>query len=173
MASIIRHYELPPVHQIGDTKMSALDFDHAGWLMCDGRLLDKDIYKYLYDIIGSSFGISGETHFRIPKAAGRVAAAVGSAGPGMNDWKMGDISGEEKHALTIAEMPSHNHDLINPGGVRNTIPDDAGSGGDAVLDTDDGGADWIGQSYTISYTGGGGAHNTMQPYIVVNYIIKT
>jgi microcystin-dependent protein len=47
MASIIRHYELPPVHQIGDTKMSALDFDHAGWLMCDGRLLDKDIYTIL------------------------------------------------------------------------------------------------------------------------------
>jgi microcystin-dependent protein len=168
MASIIRHYELPTVHQIGDTKMSALDFDHAGWLMCDGRLLDNVIYKYLYDIIGTAFGVSGETHFRIPKAAGRVAAAIGSAGPGMNDWKMGDVSGEEKHTLTISEMPAHSH----PNNSSTTLGLMSVTGGNTAsngLDNSATEADLFAQpsAVVINPTGDGQPHNTIQPTIYV------
>lgn len=109
MASVFRYYENPPIHQVGDTKTSALFFDHAGWLLCDGRLLDKNEYNNLFNIIGTAFGMSGETHFAIPNPAGRVPAIIGQAAAGMNTWAMGDISGEEKHQLTIPEMPAHDH----------------------------------------------------------------
>jgi microcystin-dependent protein len=119
MASVFRYFENPIAHQYGDTKMSSLDFDHAGWLICDGRLLDKERYNHLYGVIGGAFGVSGETHFRLPDPAGRVPAVVGQAAPGMNTWVMGDISGEEKHQLTIAEMPAHKHGSVDVTGNTN------------------------------------------------------
>jgi microcystin-dependent protein len=171
--------------------MSAMPFDHAGWLICDGRLLDKQYYNNLYNIIGTAFGENEEgTHFRIPNGSGRVAAAIGSAGEGMNDWAMGDISGEEKHTLTIAEMPEHNHS-----GVTGNIGDHSHTNNSSTslgLATSDGENtagggldDTTGElnlyttpkaltingagahSHTISAQGGSQPHNNIQPTIYV------
>ena len=85
--------------------------------------------------------------------AGRVL--VGKAASG-TFGTAGATGGEETHVLTITEMPSHHHD--------NGI--DFGSGGGSKY----GGLDRIGDSpnnCNTSDTGGGGAHNNLQPYIVV------
>ena len=51
--------------EIGDYKISAKTEDFNGWLLCDGRSLNKNKYKKLFDKIGYSFGGSGNT-FRLP-----------------------------------------------------------------------------------------------------------
>jgi microcystin-dependent protein len=166
MASVYRYYENPPIHQIGDTKMSAITFDHAGWLICDGRLLDKAYYKFLHNIIGDAFGVSGETHFRIPNGSGRVAAAIGSAGVGMNNWEMGDISGEERHLLTIDEMPAHTHDVSGAGLI--TIDGTGTTVGGSVLDNQGSGEPNLVRSpVEMSSKGNNLPHNTIQPTIYV------
>jgi microcystin-dependent protein len=96
---------------VGDTKTSMVRVDHIGWLVCDGRSLTRDGYRALFNVIGTEFGegdVSGST-FNLPDAQGRVMGLIGmSVG---NTWVDGDVSGEETHTLTIAEMPAHNHDI--------------------------------------------------------------
>jgi len=98
----------------GDTKTSVLDLDHLGWLKCDGRSLSKTDFQFLFDVIGYSFGGSGN-NFNIPDPRGCVPGFVGSnaglySGPtGPTNRLLGQVVGEEAHTLTIPEMPSHGH----------------------------------------------------------------
>ena len=93
---------------VGDTKTSLVNSDHMGWLKCDARALSKSSYPQLFNVLGYSFGGSGDI-FYLPDPSGRAMAFVGQATPTGNNWIMGGLSGEETHTLTIAEMPAHNH----------------------------------------------------------------
>jgi len=112
MTSVGRNYLTLTAHQkptVGDMKTSAVNIDHMGWLKCDGRGLTVADYYWLWQVIGYSHGGSGNT-FNLPAAAGRVPGFIGQS-VGSN-WALGDLSGEEKHTLTIAEMPTHNHSNV-------------------------------------------------------------
>ena len=117
MASTLRSFantnaRLKPT--IGDTKTSAVNNDHMGWLLCDGRILNTSDYAHLFSVLGYSFGGSG-SNFYLPEAQGRVPAIVGQpqtggvADPFSTYHPLGDVSGEETHLLTVPEMPAHNH----------------------------------------------------------------
>jgi len=103
----------------GDMKFSAAQYDHLGWLMCDGRELNISEFQFLYNVIGNSFGTpapSAPTKFRLPNPAGRVPGVIGTTGiidpnPVFSTITLtrGSTIGEYQHKLTIPEMPSHNH----------------------------------------------------------------
>lgn len=84
---------------------------------------------------------------------GRVLVGKASSGTfGTN----GATGGEETHTLTTTEMPSHKH----------TLAPRAGSGSGSIY----GLLDRVGSSVNVletENTGGGAAHNNLQPYIVV------
>jgi len=63
---------------VGDMKYSTMSADNHGWLLCDGRLLDKRQYKRLFAKIGNSFGYSSTNAnlFRIPDARSKVLGAT-------------------------------------------------------------------------------------------------
>ena len=96
---------------VGDSKFSAVLVDHMGWLLCDGRPLAVADFRFLFNVIGYSFGGSGNT-FYLPSMFGKVPGAVGtyvtSNGLGSN-FSLGSTIGEYVHQLTYPEMPSHNH----------------------------------------------------------------
>lgn len=153
---------------VGDTKTSVLDIDHMGWLKCDGRLLGVSDWRFLYDVIGYSFGsnVSG-TQFRLPDPAGRVAGYVGS-GSGLTSRAMGSNFGTETHTLTIAEMPTHNHGLNDPGHTHsyNSVQASLATTGGGPADNTEFGNNTTGSNttgITMSNTGGSNAHNNMQP----------
>ena len=99
-----RGYEKP---YVGDTKTSAIQFDHYGWLVCDGRTLSKTEYSLLFNVIGYSFGISGD-NFKLPDPKGRVIGHTGS-GVGLTPRTPGTNVGAETETLDISEMPAHDH----------------------------------------------------------------
>jgi microcystin-dependent protein len=101
---------------VGDQKMSYTNWDHLGWMKCDGRRLNKPEFRMLFDVIGYTFGGSGD-QFYLPDFRGRVP---GMAGQGeerddsgysrlLTNRNRGDYVGEEIHQLTIPELASHNH----------------------------------------------------------------
>lgn len=80
------------------------------WLICDGRLLDGATYPVLFDTIGQAFNTGGESagQFRVPDMRGRVSVGAGP-GTGLTNRAVAAKFGAETHALSIAELASHNH----------------------------------------------------------------
>ena len=77
---------------------------------------------------------------------------------------VGETGGEKTHTLTIAEMPKHNHN------VKGSIA--AGNYAEGLAFGNDSTPDFEGSVVVLS-TGGGGAHNNLQPYIVVYFWKRT
>lgn len=115
MSSLLRTYASFTAHQkptVGDMKMSAVNNDHLGWLVCDGRLLNVADWRALFNALGYQFGGSGTT-FNLPNPAGRVLGNVGS-GAGLTPRTLGTVVGTETHVLTVGEMPDHRHTITDP-----------------------------------------------------------
>lgn len=99
----------------GDMKFSAAQYDHLGWMKCDGSELNISDFQFLYNVIGNSFGTpSAPTKFLLPNPGGRVPGVIGTGHDSNPIYSTitlarGGTIGEYQHVLTIPEMPSHNH----------------------------------------------------------------
>jgi hypothetical protein len=161
----------------------------SGWLMLNGDTLGDassgatqadNSYSVLFQLLwngmadaqapvvggrGASAAADWVAHKKItlPDARGRAVVGTGT-GASLTARTHGDKGGEETHVLTVNEMPSHTH------------PPASGTGfftlGGAVNRA--GGTD-VGEinSGNTGPAGSGAAHNNMQPWLALNYIVKT
>nr|DAV09624.1 MAG TPA: Baseplate wedge protein [Caudoviricetes sp.] len=80
------------------------------WLLCYGQEVSRTEYKALFDVIGTSAGRgNGSTTFNIPDLKGKVIYGQGDTGALVT----GSTVGETHHTLTVNEMPSHGHDIVD------------------------------------------------------------
>jgi microcystin-dependent protein len=95
---------------IGDYKWSVSNNDFKGWLLCNGRSLQRSQYPELFEIIGTSFGSTSSDNFNIPKMGGRVLGAIGITG-NANDvtHALGHSIGSENITLNSTQIPAHSH----------------------------------------------------------------
>jgi hypothetical protein len=106
-------------------------------------------------------------------ANGRVIVGAGEGNRDVNDKPLsaravGDVGGEERHQLTIAEMPSHNHQNGNYKFLLFYNGDDTLKEGDPS-----GGQPNLAHQGEIQPSGGDQPHNNMQPFLVLRYCERT
>jgi microcystin-dependent protein len=147
-----------------------------GWLLCDGAAVSRTVYSLLFTAIGTTYGAGdGTSTFNVPNLKGKVMAGYDSAEAEFN--ALGKAAGEKTHTLTASEMPSHGHGVNDPGHSHSyTNPgNNLGTGSEGGVSGPNHGDNTGGSSTGISIqsAGGNGAHNNLQPYLVVNHIIKT
>jgi hypothetical protein len=61
---------------LGEIQMFADEFNPAGWVACDGRLLDISHYTALFEAIGTTYGGDGRTTFALPDLRGNGTDTV-------------------------------------------------------------------------------------------------
>ena len=155
----------------------------SGFLFCFGQTLNKSDYLALESVIGTTYGGSSGSTFKLPDLRGRVVAGKDDMGGSsqnrltspINGDNLGAAGGEQSVSLSVAQLPAHSHGAAKAflGGddqtrfslVATQTSRDAAFQG---YETTTGGDDLL-----IQNTGSGTAHNNVQPTFILNYIIKT
>jgi microcystin-dependent protein len=161
---------------IGEIRMFGGTFAPVGWLMCNGALQPIQNYDVLFSLIGTTYGGDGQSTFAVPNLQSRVPIHQGN-GPG-GAVQLGQIGGAEQVTITQATMPAHSHPAIastalanapTPG--ANTLPGNTALATITPYGTDNPQTSLGTASTNTAYTSG--AHNNIQPYLAVNFIIAT
>lgn len=149
--------------KVGVIKMFSGLVPPLGWMLCNGAAISRIKYSKLFNIIGTTYGSGdGETTFNLPNLKGKTIVGLDETD---NDFKtLGKIGGEKTHKLTIQEMPSHFH--------ANEYTFEETPGTKWSYRVRRGGSEGTTDGVGDGLTGGNQAHNNLQPYIVLNYIIK-
>jgi len=171
----------------------------AGYLLCNGAAVSRATYAALFAITGTIYGVGdGATTFNLPSMNGQVPMGAGTysdAYSGSTTRTLGQMTGQEKVSLVLAEIPAHNHGggsshshfiaspvgavtanisasnyMATQGNVPPFIDENYMLGGTPTGAT-------VGLTSSVSVNipsdGSNNAHTNMQPSVGVNYIIKT
>ena len=145
----------------------------TNWLLCDGAAISRTTYAALFAVIGTTYGTTSSTDFKVPDMRGRVVAGQddmggtsadrltnpGTTTGGIDGDVLGGTGGSETHQLTIAELALHEHP-----GIHQHQNINAG--------TSNGGSNQHDQP-SANGVGGDVPHNNVQPTLILNYIIKS
>jgi len=158
-----------PSPPIGSVVAYAGSVAPSGYLLCDGSAVSRSTYAKLFAIIGTTYGSgNGSTTFNVPDLRGRVAVGKNAG----SFASLGSTGGEENHTMTINEMPAHKHTTsVNSDVEPANITGYAAAGHSVFVGTD---RVFTTKNYdsAMQTTGGGAPFNNLQPYIVLNQIIK-
>ena len=157
---------------VGEIRPNAGSTVPNGWLQCDGQILATTAYPDLFAVIGTRFGGDGVTTFNLPDLRGRTPIGAGQ-GSALTNRNLGDSGGVESETLTIGEMPAHAHNFRASAmnGVSDT-PSGRVFGRDPSAMPEFGTVADAGLgSGAVASSGGGQAHNTMQPFLTIMFII--
>lgn len=129
----------------------------SGWLICDGSAVSRTTYASLFSIIGTTYGTGdGSTTFNLPNFKGKVPVGLDANDTDFDT--LGETGGNkalQKHTHTYSETywDGYKYGNGNLNNVRNAN-----------------------RTQTTSVAGTGAEENAtngnLQPYIVLNYIIK-
>jgi len=155
---------------VAEIRIFAGNFAPRGWAFCNGQLLPVSQNTALFSLIGTTYGGDGRTTTALPNLQGRAPMHPGR-GPGLTDRRLGQRGGVETVSLTEAQMPNHNHTLFGTGeDGRSTNPagNYVGAGNDIFSNPSNLGTM---AEQSLPNAGGSQAHNNLQPYLAINYII--
>jgi hypothetical protein len=154
----------------------------SGFLACDGSAVSRTTYSALFAVVGTTYGVGdGSTTFNVPNLAGRTVISksnnqsLASTGGANCITPTGNISGATANTtLTVNQIPSHSHTYgvggdcsasNNAARARcrdsNNSPSTGSAGGGQA------------HSHNLSANFVGSATSVTNPYLILQYIIKT
>ncbi len=155
---------------IGEIKIFAGNFAPRGYALCNGQLLQIAQNTALFSLLGTTYGGDGRTTFGLPNLQGRAAMHEGR-GPGLSDRRLGQKGGVETVTLTEPQMATHTHTLrASTEAVDRKQPTGRIWGDGEQMYRNAGNLQPMAAGVIVA-RGGGGAHNNLQPYQVLNFII--
>lgn len=139
---------------VGSVTMYAGDTAPTGYLFCDGTAISRTTYSDLFSVIGTTYGTGdGSTTFNLPNLKGKVVVGLDSSD---NDFdSLGETGGSKN-------LQAHTHKISNAGY-------EGGSSGDALVFKS---RLTVVANYMETASAGTGNSGNLQPYMVMNYIIK-
>ncbi|MDH4194534.1 MAG: tail fiber protein [Nitrospirota bacterium] len=160
---------------IGEVRWFGGNFAPRGWAVLEGQLLPINQNQALFAILGTQYGGDGRTTFGLPDLRGRSLLGKGQ-GPGLSNRRIGEKGGEERHRLTVQEMPVHAHEARGAN-VKGT---EEFPGGNLIAGSNKGNSSaFVPRSKqitplspaTIGPAGGNQFHDIMSPYAVLTPIM--
>lgn len=150
----------------------------SGFVMCDGASYTTASKTALFNVIGYAYGGSG-ANFNVPDLRGRVSVGADNAGTGAANRlpnsarALGQNGGEERHTLTTAELAAHSHATNQRITDPSSQPTPWDNGNFVPYAGRNSNFDSTTNSGPINAAGSNTPHNNMQPYAIVNHVIKT
>ena len=152
---------------LAEIRIVGFNFPPRGWASCDGQILPINQNQALFSLLGTTYGGDGRTSFALPDLRGRTPIHVEGT-----VHRLGQKGGQERHPLSAEELPSHRH-AAQAAMADATTGDPTGAlpaistrrpyrpcGGNVQM-----------HPTMIAISGGSGAHNNMQPYLALNFVI--
>lgn len=159
------------------------------WMLADGSAISRTSYATLFAAIGTTYGAGDTvTTFNLPNLKGRVVVGLDATQTEFDT--LAEVGGAKTHTLSAAEsgMPAHGHGVTDPGHYHTTTLYTADL---PVFNLADANVP-IYETATIntahtkntdtkttgvtvnsaSASAASSAHNNLQPYVVLNYLIR-
>lgn len=186
----------------GTIIMSACIAEPGGWLDCDGRLFTVTVYPDLFSAIGYSFGgvdnsfnlpdMRGRAGIGLGQGSALTNRVLGATGGAETHTLSGAEMPSHRHTGTTDSAGIHTHTSNANGGDGTSSSPASGlafsNGSNTVNNVDSTNGELNvyttpialtinnngvhTHTFTTDLSGGGAAHNNMQPFVVLRYLIK-
>ncbi len=151
---------------LAEIKIVGFNFAPRGWAFCDGQILPINQNQSLYSLLGTTYGGDGRTSFALPDLRSRTPIHRDDGHP------LGQKSGAETVTLTAAEIAAHTHTVkASSLDGNNAVPTGRVLGAEPAFRTPEAGSTTALRSGTVTNAGGGQAHDNMQPYLTLGFVI--
>jgi microcystin-dependent protein len=159
---------------LASINMFAGNFAPRSFMFCQGQLLSIAEFSALFALLGTTYGGDGQVTFALPDFRGRRPIGYGQ-GPGLSNYYLGEMTGNETITLISSNLPSHSHIMslnCSSNKATSTTPQ-----GNFPAVTDENPAYNSTQNAnmpapaTTGNTGGSNPVSLISPYLAMNFVI--